>query len=205
MNWDTSMNHFKKSFSNTQILIKDHKKLTSMGEFPTRLVIPATNFSATFAKVGYLGMKNTLKNNEKNYTKFTIIQASQVKEEWEILNWKRIEVTISSIDAVAMYPSIKFPLVKKAISYFTRNLSKSQQSSVKLCLKLIAFGMSSTLLTFEEKYYEYGEKGIETKGIAISGYKSAFLADLVVSYLFEECKNQFKEVQLKGYTDTVDC
>ena len=96
-----------------------------MGEFPTRLVIPATNFSATFAKVGYLGLKNILKKNEINYIKFTIVQASQVKEEWEILNWKINEVTIASIDAVAMYPSIKFPLVKKAISYFTRNLPKS--------------------------------------------------------------------------------
>ena len=87
-----------------KILINDHKKLTSMGELPTRLVIPATYFSATFAKVGYLGLKNILEKNEINYTKFTIVQASQVKEEWEILNWKRDKVTIASIDAVAMYP-----------------------------------------------------------------------------------------------------
>ena len=93
-----------------------------------------------------------------------------------------------------MYPSIKFLLVKKAISYFTRNLPKSQQSTVKLCLKLIAFGMSSTLLKFEEKYYEYGEKGIKTKDLEIGGYESSFLADLIASYLFEKCRNQFKEV-----------
>ena len=67
-----------------------------------------------------------------------------------------------------MYPLIKFPLVKKEISYFTRNLPKSQQSTVKLCLKLVAFGVSSTLLTFEEKYFEYGEKGIKTKVLVIS-------------------------------------
>ena len=54
--------------------------------------------------------------------------------------------------------------------------------------------MSSTLLTFEDKYYEYGEKGIETKSLAIGGYESAFLEDLVASYLFEKCNNQFKEV-----------
>ena len=93
-------------------------------------------------------------------------------------------MTIASIDAAAMYPSVKFPLVKKAISYFTRKLPKSQQSIVKLCLKLIAFGMSSTLLTFEKKYFEYGEKGIETKVLAIGRYESAFLADIVASYLF---------------------
>ena len=69
-----------KAIPTPKLLIKDHNKLTSMGEFPTRLVIPATNFSATFAKIGYLGLKNILEKNEINYTKFTIIQASQVKE-----------------------------------------------------------------------------------------------------------------------------
>ena len=57
-----------------------------MGEIPTRLVIPPTKFSATFAKFGYLGLKNILEKNEINYTKFTIVQASQVKEEWIIMN-----------------------------------------------------------------------------------------------------------------------
>ena len=58
--------------------------------------------------------------------------------------------------------------------------------------------MSSTLLTFEDKYYEYGEKGIETKGLAIGGYESTFLADLVASYLFEKFSNKIKEVLWKG-------
>ena len=115
-------------------------------------MIPATNISAILAKVVYLGLKNVLEKNEITYTKFTIVQASQVKEEWDILNWKISEVTIASIDAVAMYPSIKLPLVKKSISYLTINLSKIQKSTVKLCPKLIAFGMSYTILTFEEKY-----------------------------------------------------
>ena len=79
-----------KAIPTPKLLIKDHKKLTSMGEFPTRLVIPATNISATFAKVGYLRLKNILEKNYINYTKFIIFKASQVKEEWEILNWKRI-------------------------------------------------------------------------------------------------------------------
>ena len=41
--------------------------------------------------------------------------------------------------------------------------------------------MSSTLLNFQDKYYEYGDEGLETKGLAIGGYESAFLADLVAS------------------------
>ena len=39
-----------------------------------------------------------MEKNEINYRKFTIVQASQVKEEWEIKKWKRDEVTIASID-----------------------------------------------------------------------------------------------------------
>ena len=64
--------------------------------------------------------------------------------------------------------------------------------------------MSSTLLTFEEKYFVYGEKGIKKKVLVIGGYKQDFLADLVASYLFEKCKNKFKGILWKGvYRDNV--
>ena len=65
--------------------------------------------------------------------------------------------------------------------------------------------MSSTLLTFEDKYYEYGEKGIKTEGLAIGGYKSAFLTDLVAYYLLEKCNNQFKEILWKGIYRVMNC
>ena len=61
-----------KAIPTPKILIKYHKKLTRNGDFPTRLVIPATNSSATFVKMGYLGLKNMLEKNEVNYTRFTI-------------------------------------------------------------------------------------------------------------------------------------
>ena len=54
--------------------------------------------------------------------------------------------------------------------------------------------MSSTLINFQDKYYDYGEEGLETKILAIGGYESALLVDLVASYLFEGTKNEFKEV-----------
>ena len=44
------------------------------------LVIPETNLSATLEKVSYLGLKNVLEKNEINYTRFTIVQKSQVKK-----------------------------------------------------------------------------------------------------------------------------
>ena len=40
-----------------KLLIKDHKTINEKGKFPTRLVIPRTNVTATFSKIGYLGIK----------------------------------------------------------------------------------------------------------------------------------------------------
>ena len=39
------------------LFIKDHKKKNQLGKFPTRIVVPATNFTAGFANLGYLGIK----------------------------------------------------------------------------------------------------------------------------------------------------
>ena len=50
--------------------------------------------------------------------------------------------------------------------------------------------MSSTLINFQDKYYDYGEEGLETKRLIIGGYKSAFLYDFMASYLFEVTKNK---------------
>ena len=105
-----------------------------------------------------------------------VIQYSQfsgitIKIKLEELNWKINELTIASIGVVAMHPSIKLLLVRKEISYFTRNSPNNQKSTIKLCLKLIAFGVSSTLLKFGDKYFGYGEKVIETKIPEIGGYE----------------------------------
>ena len=51
--------------------------------------------------------------------------------------------------------------------------------------------MSSTLIYSNGDYYNYhgGEK--EEQGLAIGGYESVFLANLVASYLFEKTKSNF--------------
>eukprot|EP00957_Ditylum_brightwellii_P076572 5819599-Ditylum_brightwellii.AAC.1 len=61
-----------------QLLIKDHKKKKN-GHYPTRLVIPATNFAATFSQIGYLGLKEIFDDNGVRYNKYTIQQASDLK------------------------------------------------------------------------------------------------------------------------------
>ena len=64
--------------------------------------------------------------------------------------------------------------------------------NIDLCLILIGFVLSSTIINFKYKYYKYGEEGLEPKGLAIGGHKSTFLADVVYSYLLEATNNQNK-------------
>eukprot|EP00957_Ditylum_brightwellii_P155430 11831044-Ditylum_brightwellii.AAC.1 len=58
-------------------------------------------------------------------------------------------------------------------------------------MEMIQFGMKNTLVSYCDKYFSYkgATKGkdltVEDVALAIGGYKSAFLADLVASYLFE--------------------
>ena len=85
-----------------------------------------------------------------------------------------------------MYPSIKLATIKKAVRYFARTLIRENKKTINLCLDLIQFGMSSTLISFDGEYYEYHGVEREEKGLVIGGYESAFLAELVASYLFEK-------------------
>ena len=66
-----------------KLLIKDHKTINENGEFPTRLVIPATNVTATFSKISYLGIKRCLNKEKVNYSQNSIIQVSELKETLE--------------------------------------------------------------------------------------------------------------------------
>ena len=89
-----------------KIIIKDHKTINKNREFPTRLVIPTTNFTATFSKMGYLGIKRCLDKVKLNYSRNSIVQASYLEEILEELGLKKEEVTIALVDAINMYPSI---------------------------------------------------------------------------------------------------
>ena len=85
-----------------KLLKKDHKTINEKGEFPTRLVTPTTNFTATFSKIGYLGIKRYLDKGKLNYSRDSIVQASDLEERLEELGVKREEVSIASLDAINM-------------------------------------------------------------------------------------------------------
>ena len=59
--------------------------------------------------------------------------------------------------------------------------------------------MALCLISFDGKYYEYrGDGDKNDKGLAIGGYKSAFLANLVASYLLEKSKRFFNDTKFHG-------
>ena len=70
------------------------------------MVIPTTNFTAAFSKIGHLGIPGMWDRGKVNYSHVSIVQASDLKERLEELKIKRDEVKIVSVDAINMYPSI---------------------------------------------------------------------------------------------------
>ena len=100
-------------------------------------------------------------------------------------------MTISSVNAINMYPSIKLSTIKKEVVFFARKLTSATNKTINLCLELISFGMRSTLICFDGNYYKYHGREREEQGLEIGGYESAFLADLVAYYFFEKAKANF--------------
>ena len=106
--------------------------------------------------------------------------------------------TIASVDAITMYPSIKLSTIRNVVRFFARKITAETKKTINLCLELIRFGMSSTLISFDAEYYKYHSGEREEQGLAIGGYESEFLADLVASYLFEKSKANFHPITYHG-------
>ena len=140
-----------KSISTPKLLIKDNKKSVENGTFPTRLIAPATNVTSNLPKIDYIGIKEIFKIEKINYVDKTIIQASILKEQIEKLNLKKENTTIISLNIVSMYPSISFRMVEKAVRHYAKTLNKKQKRTIKVCLKMIKFGMDHSLLTLVDK------------------------------------------------------
>ena len=128
---------FLKAIPQPQLLVKDHKDPDEEGKFPTRLVIPATNFTAAFSKLGYMGIKKVLDDHGVNYAKYTIIQSSDMKEKLEKLELKRNKVTLMSLDIVNMYPSVRVKLIRKALHYYAKDLPEEAKETINMCMDIV--------------------------------------------------------------------
>jgi len=175
-----------KAVPTPKLMIKDHqKKIPTTNQYPTRLVVPGQNFNAGFAKMGYLAIKRILERAGNDHTKCLIEQSYHLKRHLETLNLTATNSTLASIDATKYYTSIRYKLVKKAIEYFSRDLSPEDKATIEIGLSMIQKGMNSTYLSFKDKYYQYdgNHEDPDEKGLTIGGYESATLSDVVGSYI----------------------
>ena len=189
----------KKAIPTVKLLLKDHKKKDANGDFPTRLVVPAKNYTAGFPHAGQRGIKAVLDKNKIDYTKKTIIQASDLKEKLELLGIRREAHSIISIDAKNMYPSVKFGQIKNAVNFFLKDASDADKEIARRCLGLTKFGMANTIVTFEDQFWIYGgDTPVEAKGLTIGGFESAFYANLVAAYILENSPELFSDSVFYG-------
>ena len=100
-----------------------------------------------------------LDKGKLNYLRFSIVQASELNEITEELKIERDKVMIASVDVINMYLSVKLLTIKKAVRFFAKKLTTETKKTINQRLDPY-LGMSSTLISFNRKYYEYhgGEK-----------------------------------------------
>ena len=110
-----------------------------------------------FAKIGYLGINKIFDKNKVNYSRLTIVQASNLQKKIAVLSTTLDpnHSTTISFDAENMYPSIKYALIEKAVDYFRKNLNTDESTTIKKCLEILKFAMSSNIIAFRGKYYKY--------------------------------------------------
>ena len=181
-----------------RLLVKDHKDRKKDGFWPVRLVIPATNYTQCFAKMGYKIIKKTFDERGVNYDKYTIKQAKCLKLDLESIDRKESikmdEDLIVKLDIEAMYPSITYELVMEAVHYYAKGFSKEEEMRVEAGLEMLKFSMANCLINFGEDYYQYGkEKNPLKRVLTIGGYDSAWLADLVACYILEKTEPIWKK------------
>ena len=87
-----------------------------------------------------------------NYSRVSIVQESVLKERLEESNISRDRVTITAVDTVNMYPSIKLDTIRKLVTLFLSKLTTATKKTINICRELIHFGISLTLKSFDKDY-----------------------------------------------------
>ena len=131
--------------------------------------------------------------------KRTIVQSSHLKSILEKFKLKRNNCTICSLDIINMYPSIKHRLIRKAITFYSSGFADEELEMIEAALEMQQFSMKNTLVTFQDKYYEYGvEEDAMDRVLTMGGYDSAWLADLVAGYLMERVDDTLGGLRFLG-------
>ena len=134
-----------------------------------------------------------LKKEKVDYKRMTVKQVYNMKGDFEKLQVKRSGNSIKALDIEAMYPSVLFIQVKRAVDFFLLDGSQEEKDTARSCLEMIRFSMANTMITFNGKYWQYGGSDVDKKGLTIKGFESAFLADLVAAFILENSQDLFED------------
>ena len=126
--------------------------------------------------------------NKANAEKFTIVQASSLKQDLKDLGIDEERISVASIDAVNFYPSVSCRMIEKAVWFFAEDLDENVKKKLKVSLELLKIGMSTQTVQFNGTYCKCVGSSDDTDdpGLTIGGYELAFLSDLVAAFVFEE-------------------
>ena len=86
-----------KSIPTPKLIIKDHKNANKDDDFPSRLIVPANNFTSSFPLLGYLGTKRIFDSEKIHYEERMITQDLKLKEDIEIIKLKKKRSTVSKL------------------------------------------------------------------------------------------------------------
>lgn len=198
---DLSENEFKairekiksRNVPTPKLLFKDHKDVNLDGSYDSRFVLSLDNFASGLPKVGYKAIKKVFDRNNINYERYGIKNSLDVKEKLEKLDINLKKHTVSKLDIIDMYPSVKIGMIRKAVEFYSQGLPLEEKKIVRKAMELVEWGMRSSLLTFDRKYFEYGRvEDLDDKGISIGAYEWAFFADLVANFAYSKTSNVFE-------------
>ncbi len=167
--------------------VKDQKPVGANSRHPTRLIVLENNFIQCLSKLASKSIEKSFWHANINFKKHTLKNSLALKRKFESMDLQRDNITILSLHIKDMYPQCRFKAVKANICYLSSRLPPLQQEKVKRCLEILKFSMGNTIVSFREKYYEYGvDPDPGHHGFTIGRFESAFQADLEATYIFEK-------------------
>ena len=164
-----------KKIPSVHLTVKDHKPVGTNGRHPTRLIVSAHNFTQCLSKLASKSIENSFRRANINFERHTLKNSLALKRKFESMDFTRDNCTIVSLDIKDMYPQCRFKAVKADVRYYSRQLPTLQRERIRQCLEILKFSMGNTIVSFQDKYYEYGvDPDPDRRGLTIGGFESFF-------------------------------
>ncbi len=110
-----------------------------------------------------------------------------LKQRIEEEGFKQDEITTVSLDIKDMYPQCQFKVTQRWGKLYASVLPELKCEQINKCLDILCFSMGNTIVSFQDKYYEYGVDSVPDRhGLTIGGFELAFLAHLEATYIFDK-------------------